>query len=266
MGRRWFIEMYSMPWNPELYNQFKNIRYQPFFDLMDLVADKNLHYCVDVGCGTGEQTSILSQKFGNSFFTGIDSSKEMLLKSGQFVSKRVHFKLLTIEEFAESGLTWDLIFSNASLQWSDNHEQLFAKMTSKINNGGQLAVQMPFQKENILNKILLEIISEETFVGLLKGFRRDSPLLEIDEYAKLMFDGGLKDLNISLKVYPIIAGNEFELYNFISGSALTPYMERLDEKGQELLKSEFIKRIKKHFQNFPAVYSFKRVLLYGVKK
>ena len=59
-----------MPWNPETYNQFKNIRYQPFFDLKDLIVDENLRKCIDVGCGTGEQTHILSETFEDADFLG----------------------------------------------------------------------------------------------------------------------------------------------------------------------------------------------------
>jgi trans-aconitate 2-methyltransferase len=255
-----------MPWDPQIYNQFKNIRYQPFFDLMDLVSNVNLHDCVDIGCGTGEQTSLLSERFENSSFLGIDPSKEMLSESGKYVTARLNFKLSTVEEFVDSRSKWDLIFSNAALQWSNDHKELFPKLISKLNNSGQFAVQMPFQNENILNTILLDMVREKTFANLLGGFRRDSPLLTIDDYAKLMFEGGLKDLNIFLKVYPIIAKSEMELYNFISGSALIPYMERLDAKEQEFFRSEFIKRIKNQFGTFPAIYSFKRVLLYGIKK
>src|SRR6185436_12607851 len=174
-----------MPWDPQVYNQFKNVRYQPFFDLMDLISEKNLHNCVDVGCGTGEQTSLLSKRFENSFFLGIDSSEEMLSESKKFVTERLHFKLSTIEQFAASQSKWDLIFSNAALQWSDDHNKLFTRLISKINNDGQFAVQMPFQKENTLNKILLDLVSEQPFVDLLGAFRRESPLLEIDDYAKL---------------------------------------------------------------------------------
>jgi trans-aconitate 2-methyltransferase len=255
-----------MPWDPQVYNQFKNIRYQPFFDLMDLISDKNLHNCVDVGCGTGEQTSLLSKRFENSSFLGIDSSEEMLSESKKFVTEKLNFKFSTIEEFAKSGSKWDLIFSNAALQWSNDHTELFPKLISKLTDDGQFAVQMPFQKENTLNKILLDLVREQPFVELLGGFRQDSPLLQIDDYAKVMFECGLKNLNIFLKVYPIIANSEMELYNFISGSALIPYMERLDSEEREFFKSEFVKRIKKEFGTFPAIYSFKRILMYGVKK
>ncbi len=254
-----------MPWNPGVYNQFKEIRYKPFFDLTALISEKGIKDAVDVGCGTGEQTFILSQKFGNANFVGIDSSAEMLAESQQFENANLRFRSSTIEEFADADSKWDLIFSNAALQWSDDHAALFPRLISKLNPGGQFAVQMPFQKENVLNEILLQLVLAKPFSGMLNGFVRTSPLLEMDDYAKILFSGGLKDLDISLRVYPIIAESEIELYNFISGSALVPYMEKLDKNGQELFKIEFLKKIRTSFEQFPSIYAFKRILLYGVK-
>lgn len=253
-----------MPWNPHTYSQFKDIRYQPFFDLAGLISPENLKNCVDVGCGTGEQTAILSGKFESAKFLGIDSSEEMLRESIRFEKANLHFKLTTIEEFVQSVSKWDLIFSNAALQWCDNHAELFPKLMAKLNSGGQFAVQMPFQRENILNNILLETVSEKPFIDLLEGFIQNSPILRIDDYAKLLFDNGLKDLSISLKVYPIVARSETDLYDFISGSALIPYMERLDDEGQKLLAAAFMRRIQAYFGSFPSIYPFKRILLYGV--
>ncbi|WP_413532007.1 methyltransferase domain-containing protein [Empedobacter brevis] len=254
-----------MPWNPEIYNQFKNIRYQPFYDLSSLITADDLNSCVDLGCGTGEQTAILANKFKNANFLGIDSSKEMLEKSKEFNLQNLGFQQKTIEEFAHSEKNWDLIFSNAALQWSDNHEKLYPKLISKLNTNGQFAVQMPCQKDNTLNIILSHLAKEKPFVDYLNNFHQDSPLLTIDDYAKIMFDNGLKDLNISMKVYPLYGNDETEFYNFISGSALIPYMERLTIEQQQLFTTEFKARIKEYYNKFPAIYSFKRLLLYGRK-
>jgi trans-aconitate 2-methyltransferase len=254
-----------MPWNPEVYNNFKDIRYKPFYDLMDLIKSDQLTKAVDVECGTGEQTSILAKKFDHSTFIGIDSSKEMLVKSKEFLRNNLNFKLQTIEDFANSDSKWDLIFSNAALQWSPNHEELFPKLIQKLNQNGQFAVQMPCQKENILNIILSEIVKEEPFATALNGFYKDSPLLTIDDYAKIMFNEGLNQLNLSMRIYPIYAKDERELFQFISGSALIPYMERLDLDNQQKLEKEFKQRIKDYYKSFPAIYSFKRILLYGTK-
>ena len=255
-----------MPWNPETYNQFKNIRFKPFFDLVDLVSPEHIIDGVDIGCGTGEQTFLLSQKFKNSHLLGIDSSEEMLMDSKKYKNENVAFSLTTIKEFAESNSTWDLIFSNAALQWEENHEALFPKLISKLNPGGQFAVQMPLQKENVLNILLLQLAKEKPFEAALHGFTRESPVLTLDEYAKIMYENRLVDLHLFIKVYPIIAESETELYNFIAGSALIPYMDRLSLSDQANFKEVFIERIREYFKSFPAIYSFKRILLYGVKR
>ncbi|MEG1590994.1 methyltransferase domain-containing protein [Chryseobacterium sp.] len=254
-----------MPWNPEVYNQFKNIRYQPFFNLMNLISPDNLKKAIDIGCGTGEQTHILSEKFEDAEFLGIDSSAEMLQKSLEFKNENLSFKQKNVEELYNSEEKWDLIFSNAALQWSDDHEKLFPKLLSLFSEKGQFAVQMPVQAENALNQILFQLASEEPYKTQLQDWNRVSPVLSLDKYAKMMFDAGLKDLNISIKVYPIIAEDAEKLFKFISGSALIPYLERLDEVNEAKFINEYKKRIEENFDSFPAIYAFKRILLYGRK-
>ena len=254
-----------MPWNPEIYNKFKNIRYQPFYDLIDFIKPIEAMKAIDLGCGTGEQTAILADKFPNANFLGVDSSDEMLEQSKSLETDNLHFKKATTEETIESGEKWDLIFSNAALQWSNDHEILFPKLIQLVNLQGQFAVQMPVQPENKLNKILSELVDEELFQSYLNGFKRDSPVLSIDDYAQILFDGGLENIQIMQKVYPIIANDHDTLYNFISGSALIPYIEKLDGDQKELFIKTYKERIAIHFPKLPAIYSFKRLLLYGRK-
>ncbi|WP_370688415.1 methyltransferase domain-containing protein [Chryseobacterium sp. EO14] len=191
-----------MPWNPEIYNQFKNIRYKPFFDLSDLIKDEKPMKAIDLGCGTGEQTAILAEKFPEAVFIGIDSSAEMLEQSKSLENERLHFRQETTEEILKSDEKWDLIFSNAALQWSDNHQKLFPELISKLNCNGQLAIQMPYQPGNILNQILSEMSNEEPFRTQLNGWNRPSSVLTIDEYVQILFENGIDDLNIFQKVFP----------------------------------------------------------------
>ncbi|WP_300673086.1 methyltransferase domain-containing protein [Soonwooa sp.] len=254
-----------MPWNPDVYNQFKNIRYKPFFDLMDLIEDKNNMSAIDLGCGTGEQTSILADKFPNSKFLGIDSSPEMLEQSKVFKKENLDFKISSTEAILEDDKTWDLIFSNAALQWSDHHQELFPKIISKLNKGGQLAVQMPYQPENKLNQILFDLAEEEPYKTQLNNWNRKSEVLSIDDYAQIFFENGLSNLNLSLRIYPIIAESHDQLFDFISGSALIPYLENMDEVHHEDFIKEYKNRIADSFPKLPAIYAFKRLLLYGKK-
>lgn len=252
-----------MPWNPEIYNQFKNIRFRPFFDLADLIQNQPTMKAIDLGCGTGEQTAILSEKFPDATFLGIDSSSEMLKDSKKLETEKLHFEISTTEDFINNTENWDLIFSNAALQWSDNHRDLFPKLLSKLNNSGQFAIQMPYQPENKLNQILFDLANEKPFKSQLNDWNRPSEVLKIDDYAQLFFENGLTDLQLSLRIYPIIAENHDTLFNFISGSALIPYLERLTNDQQIEFSQEFKNRIANNFPKLPAIYAFKRLLLYG---
>lgn len=254
-----------MPWDPIIYNKFKNVRFLPFFDLSDMIQETTPMKSVDLGCGTGEQTALLVEKFNHATFMGIDSSLEMLEQAHPLGSDRLEFQCQTTEEFASADESWDLVFSNAALQWSDDHHELFPKLISKINPGGQFAVQMPCQAENKLNKLLYNLADSEPYRTQLKGWNRKSAVLGVDEYAQIMFACGLSNLNISQRVYPILAKDQDTLYEFIAGSALIPYMERLKEEEKSLFIKAFKVEIAHAFKQLPALYAFKRILLYGIK-
>ncbi|MBL7706639.1 MAG: methyltransferase domain-containing protein [Taibaiella sp.] len=251
-----------MPWNPEVYNQFKSIRFQPFFDLIDLIEHKREMKAVDLGCGTGEQTAILARRFEDARFLGIDSSASMLA-AGPGTTERLNFRQSSTEEWLQEAPTWDLVFSNAALQWSEDHKNLFPQLIGKLNPGGQLAVQMPYQPGNVLNQLLAELAGEGPYQSQLKNWNRPSSVLTLDEYAQILFENGLKDMQLFQKIYPIIAEDSDTLFRFISGSALIPYLERLSEEQGEVFQAAFKKKIALAFPRFPAIYAFKRLLIYG---
>lgn len=125
---------------------------------------------------------------------------------------------------------------------------------------------MPVQKENLLNQILINLVQEKPFADYLHGWKRESALLSIDQYAQIMFEGGLHNIQVIQKVYPIITDDAEQLFDFISGSALIPYLEKMTGSEQELFTTAYKSRIQKEFKRFPSIYAFKRLLLYGRKK
>ena len=114
-----------MTWDPNKYNEFKEDRYKPFGDLTSHIIDKPNLRVLDLGCGTGELTQKLYNQLTNPFVIGIDSSAEMLAKAPS--QENLEFRQLSITEQLEQESKWDLIFSNAALQWVDNHQELFSK-------------------------------------------------------------------------------------------------------------------------------------------
>lgn len=250
-----------MAWNPEIYNQFKNERYQPFYDLISHIEKRQHMHVLDLGCGTGELTNHLAEQLDEATVIGIDNSAEMLSKAPK--KEHLLFEEKDIETVLNEESKWDLIVANASLQWVDHHQALIPRIISKLNPNGQVAIQMPLQSENLLNQLLFNLAKEEPYTSALRSYNRVSPVLSMDEYAKILFDHRAISMTIYQKMYPIIAQQHEDLYNFISGSALIPYLEKLDNTTAQEFTSDFKRSIAQEFPEMPAIYAFKRIIIYA---
>lgn len=245
-----------MPWDPTQYHKFQAERSAPFFDLLAFVEKRPNLKVVDLGCGTGELTRQLADALPNSDVTGIDSSSQMLAKAAGFVSPNIHF-----EQGDQAQLTgdWDLIFSNAALQWSENHLELIPRLYERLLPGGQIAVQVPSNHNHISHQIYRETASEEPFKSILNGFQRYAPVLSIDEYAQLFFACGAEDIIVFEKVYPHILEDSDAVVEWISGTALVPYFERLGEH-KETFVNTLRAKMRLALPDSPVFYPFRRTL------
>ncbi len=250
-----------MAWNPETYNKFKSERFAPFYDLLALANAKKGMSVIDLGCGTGELTRKLADHLPDSTVLGIDSSKEMLKDSAAFSNGQVHFECKSIEEQIQSGKQWDLVFSNAAIQWVDNHKTLLPQIISIIKPGGQLLIQVPAQQHNISNKLLNELADEELYKEVLKKQKKISTVLETDEYGKLLFENGSKSMTVYEKIYPLILGDANALFDWVSGTALIPYIEKLADQLKQNFINDYKALLLKTFPGNPVFYPFKRIII-----
>jgi trans-aconitate 2-methyltransferase len=245
-----------MPWNPEQYHKFQSQRSAPFYDLLNLVEKRPNLKVADLGCGTGELTRQLADSLPNSDVLGLDSSREMLDKAASFARPGLRFEQGNQSQLAGE---WDLIFSNAALQWSEDHENLVPYLFDHLKPNGQMAVQVPSNHRHISQQLIRELASEEPFKTILKGFNRHAPVLPIDQYAQILFDHGAEEILVFEKIYPHILENSDAVVEWISGTALVPYFERLGEHKDEFL-DELKTRMKKALPASPVFYPFRRTL------
>ena len=246
-----------MPWDPERYEQFKAERYQPFEDLISLVDVRDGLSVIDLGCGTGELTSRLADALPGSGVLGVDSSQEMLEAARKLERDGLRFERRGIEDVTGS---WDLIFSNDALQWVDGHDSLIGRLFSLLRPGGQIAVQIPSNFGHDTHIIINEVAASEPFREGLDGFAWNPQVLAVDAYAALLYAHGGTDITCFEKVYPHVLPDADALADWMSGTALVPYMERLPEELREPFMERYRERLRGRFSAKPVFFGFRRLL------
>ena len=128
-------------WSPAQYLKFADERSRPARDLIAAIPLTEVRHAVDIGCGPGNSTELLVERFPEAKITGLDSSSEMLAAAR---------KRLPHVAFVEADVaTWrpqapvDLLFANATFQWVPDHQQVLKRLFAALSSGGVLAVQMP---------------------------------------------------------------------------------------------------------------------------
>jgi len=245
-----------MTWDPKQYHKFQSERSAPFDDLLGLVELRPELKAVDLGCGTGELTRRLADALPNSQVLGLDSSAEMLAQAQGFARDGLHFEQGDQARLAGS---WDLIFSNAALQWTEDHQALIPTLFGRLAPAGQIAVQVPSNHTHISHQLIIQTAQEEPYRTILKGFVRYAPVLPIDRYAQALFDAGAEQIIVFEKVYAHVLADADAVVEWVSGTALVPYFERLGTEKEAFLAA-LRKKMGAAMPGSPLLYPFKRTL------
>ena len=250
-------------WDPDQYERFERQRSLPFFDLLELVEPCPRGRVVDLGCGTGELTRRLHDWTRAATTVGLDSSQAMLERSAEHAGDGLTFELADIADWIPRE-PLDVIFSNAALQWLDDHDALFARLTAALAPGGQLAVQMPANHDHPSHLAAERVAAEEPFRTALGGYVRRSPVLPPERYAHLLHRLGYASQQVRLYVYLHVLPAAEVVVEWVKGTLLTDYRQRLSDE----LYEDFVARYREQLlaelpDERPFPFSFKRVLLWG---
>lgn len=245
-----------MPWDVTQYEQYRQERLAPALDLLELVNKRPGIRAVDLGCGTGEITAMLAEALGCASVAGVDSSPEMIQKALPREKAGLSFRLQRIEKVAGQ---WDLVFSNASLQWLGDHPTLLPKLVGMLRPGGQFVTQIP--RGHPAMGVMHELGSHEPYRSVLQGAARPGhlPLLE---YAELLHRCGLTKIVAVEKIYGHLLADADAILEWVKGTAMVPYLERLGDLREPFVE-EYRCELRRRWPERPVFFGFQRMLLAG---
>lgn len=155
-------------WDPSQYLKFADHRLRPALELLNRVPLASARVVYDLGCGSGEITRLIAERWPSARVYGLDNSKEMLGKAAASEPSGVEWVEADIRSW-QPDHTPDLLYANATLHWVEDHQVLFPRLVGFLRAGGCLAVQMPLSWGAPSHRLMRETLANGGPGGCVLG-------------------------------------------------------------------------------------------------
>jgi trans-aconitate 2-methyltransferase len=252
-------------WNADQYMRFGRERTQACRDLVARIDIASPRRIIDLGCGPGNSTEVLAGRWPDAELTGLDSSSEMI-DAARRTSSRHHWVVGDIAAWAagDDG-PFDLVFSNAAIQWVDDHAAVYPRLLRHVGVGGALAVQVPGHHDAPPHRLMRELAASDRFCRAFAGggprewHVHDLPF----SYDVLAPHAATIDLWEIEYVY-VMAGPE-AIVDWYKGTGLRPFLDALASSAdREAFLAEYLERIRAAFprrSDGRVLFPFRRLFL-----
>jgi trans-aconitate 2-methyltransferase len=251
-----------MRWDPQQYGQFSGERARPFFDLINRIGATSPRRVVDLGCGSGELTAVLADRWPGAAVEGIDSSEEMI--SAGVTHERVTLRVGDVASWTPPPDA-DVIVSNATLQWVPTHRELLASWAVALPPAGWLAFQVPGNFDSFSHTLMRSLAESRRWASSLTGILRHGDAVGTpEEYAGILLAAGLV-ADVWETTYVHVLQGPDPVLEWVRGTALRPIMAALPPASYRLFEDEFAAQLRNAYPATPhgTLFPFRRIFAVG---
>ncbi len=254
-------------WSPELYLQFKNERTQPSVDLVNRIKiNFNPENILDIGCGPGNSSQILIHRWPSSKLTGIDSSASMIEKA-KLDYPAQEWILSDIKNYNPK-IKFEIVFSNAALQWIPGHVELLKQMSGMLSRRGLIAVQVPQFWDMPAGRAIKETAKNIQWKALT-GNVDDLFILHDYSFYYNEISALFNSIEIWQTYYFHLMDSHSSILQMLRSTGLKPYLERLKtDEDRKKFEEEVLIKIKNAYplqRNGKVLFPFNRLFFIGYK-
>jgi trans-aconitate 2-methyltransferase len=249
-----------MRWDPAQYARFADHRSRPFVDLVAQVRADDPAVVVDLGCGSGELTATLAERWPAATVRGVDSSAEMIAQAPPG-----DFSVGTAQDFDATGV--DVLVTNAMLQWVPDHEALLRRWCAELNPGGWVALQVPDNFDAPSHALMRELAESETWRAKLDGVLRDARnRVEPEAYQAILLDAGFEADVWQTDYLHLLQGDD-PVLEWVRGTGLRPVLAALSAQDAAAFEETYAGLLRDAYPRGPhgTVFPFRRTFAVGRK-
>ncbi|MGB3771808.1 MAG: trans-aconitate 2-methyltransferase [Rhodococcus sp. (in: high G+C Gram-positive bacteria)] len=251
-------------WNPADYLSFADHRNRPFVELTARIFATEPRRIVDLGCGPGNSTATLADRWPNAVVDAIDSSPDMVAAAR---ANGVSAAVLDVREWSPTADT-DIVVANAALQWIPEHRELLARWPAQLSDGAVIAVQMPGNFDAPSHRIIRELATTTRWAERLASaeLRPADAVDDPAKYVELMTSRGCSVDAWETTYIQRLAGTD-PVLDWVSGTALTPIYDVLDADERDEFRADLAPRLTAAYppgQDGVTSFPFRRVFVVAV--
>jgi trans-aconitate 2-methyltransferase len=252
-----------MKWDPEQYLRWRDERARPFHDLVARIGAANPGRVVDLGCGPGNLTRTLVDRWPGAVITGIDSSPEMVGAAAEYaVPGHLTFEVGDVTTWA-SHEPADVVVSNAVLQWVPGHLDLLARLVAGVAPDGWLAFQVPGNFDSPSHTAIAELRTSERWRALVgDGAVRGLSVATPEDYLDRLASLGCR-VDVWETTYLHVLDGEDAVLEWVRGTALRPVLSVLDASDAAEFEEELRVRLRQAYpvRTYGTVLPFRRIFV-----
>ena len=247
-------------WDPATYLQFSDERSRPFYDLVGRIGATAPRSVVDLGCGPGQLTASLADRWPQALVEGVDSSPEMVERARQHASDRVHFVLGDVATWQPDEPV-DVLVSNATLQWVPGHRGLLPRFVDCISPGGWLAFQVPGNFGEPSHQLLRSLAAEPRYAAATRNVEYPAACDAVTYLADLA--GLACRVDAWETTYLHVLSGDDAVFRWISGTGARPVLQALGEEQRAAFVAEYKAALRAAYPqaSFGTVLPFRRVFV-----
>ena len=260
-------------WNPELYNRFRRYREEPFLAILERLKLRGDESIIDLGCGSGENTVELARRAPRGKALGLDSSAAMIEAANKVlegvepeVRRRLSFVLGDIAKFNAAN-EYDVVFSNAALQWVPGHRDIFQHIFDALIPGGRVVVQMPKNDRETAQVTILQLASESPWREMLPSV--SVPSREVpgpDRYNNLLTELGFIEVDCYEHVFQHPMDSPRDVVDWSRATALRPIFGRLPDDQHGPFLEALVERLTRAYgTDGPLIFPFRRLFIWATR-
>jgi len=255
-------------WDPGQYLRYAGERARPFFDLLARVGATDPGYVADLGCGPGNLTAALADRWPGAQVVGVDNSPEMIGTAQAEARGRgtLSFTLADIRDWRPDRPV-DVLVSNAALQWVPGHLDVIRRWPGLLSPGGWLAFQLPGNYDQPSHAILLELVRSERWRGLLAGAELNRQARDPAEYLDLLAREGCAVDAWETTYLHVLPGPD-PVVEWYRGTGLRPVLSMLTPELAEEFLGAYRERVAQAYPAGPygTVLPFRRIFVVASRR